>query len=63
MAVYGTAGTLHVEDSPWFIRLQHFTTDDGQWADIAVPAVDDPIQAGWSHLVADLVADIKRLRF
>ena len=57
LAIYGTAGTLHLEGPPWFTQLQHLT-DDGQWADIAFPAVDDPIQSGWNHLVADLVADI-----
>ena len=58
LAIYGTAGTLHLEGPPWFTKLQHFTTDDGQWTDIAFAAVDDPIQSGWNHLVADLVADI-----
>ena len=58
LAIYGTAGTLHLEGPPWFTQLQHLSTDDGQWADIAFPAVDDPIQSGWNHLVADLVADI-----
>jgi len=58
LAVYGTAGTLHLEGSPWFHGLQHLTTRDGQWVDIPIPAVEDPIQAGWDQLVADLVADV-----
>ena len=58
LAVYGTTGTLHLEGQPWFNRLQHFTSDDGQWADLAIPALDDPVQAGWSQPIADVVADI-----
>ena len=59
----------HEEGIPWttwcddaYTRsdagLQHFSTDDGQWADIAFPLVEDQIQSGWTRLVADLVADI-----
>jgi predicted dehydrogenase len=58
LAIFGSTGTLHLEGQPWFNTLRHFTTADGQWADIALPAVDDPIQSGWTRLVADFVADI-----
>lgn len=58
LAVYGTAGTLHLEGPPWFNQLQLLTTDDGQWSDIAFPLVEDQIQSGWTRLVMELVADI-----
>jgi predicted dehydrogenase len=61
LAVYGTAGTLHLEGQPWFHRLRHLTTDTGQWVDIALPAVDDPVQSAWNQLVAELVMDINGL--
>ena len=59
LAVYGSKGTLHLEGQPWFNRLQHFITADGQWVDIPITDVGDPIQSGWNQLVAHLVADIR----
>lgn len=58
LAVYGTTGTLHLDGQPWFHRLQHFSATDGQWTDIEVAPVEDPVQEGWNHLVADFVADV-----
>ncbi|HEY5980075.1 MAG TPA: Gfo/Idh/MocA family oxidoreductase [Microlunatus sp.] len=58
LALYGTEGTLHLLDQPWFSGLQLRRASDDRWEDIPVAAVDDRIQAGWNRLVAEFVADV-----
>jgi predicted dehydrogenase len=58
LALYGTAGTLHLLDQPWFSGLQLKRATDDRWEDIPVAAVEDRIQLGWNRLVADFVADV-----
>jgi predicted dehydrogenase len=58
LALYGTEGTLHLLDQPWFKALQLKRVTDDRWEDIPVAAVEDRIQSGWNRLVADFVADV-----
>lgn len=57
LALYGTEGTLHLLDQPWFSDLKYKRATDDRSADIPVAAVEDRVQSGWDRLVADFVAD------
>ena len=57
LALYGTEGTMHL-DQPWFSGLQYKRATDDRWADFPVAAVEDRIQLAWNRLVADFVADV-----
>jgi predicted dehydrogenase len=58
LALYGTDGTLHLLNQPWFDGLQYKRARDDRWDDIPVAAVEDRIQSAWNQLVANFVADV-----
>ena len=67
VAVYGEAGTLHIEEAytqgPMFLRIEG--SDD--WEELTIPQMifdrlsdeDDPTQRNWNQLALDFVADIR----
>jgi hypothetical protein len=57
LALYGTAGTLHLGDQPWFTEMHHLD-EHGRRHDLQVTPSDDPTQLGCNRLIADFVADV-----